>query len=86
MKMYKDVDYPDWPTKLAIEVDEEVLKVLTFIQLNCRCSRMVAIAEQVNQLAPILWGRHQNEEILPPAIGDEARDFRLRLDFLHSSD
>lgn len=52
-------------TKLALEVDEDTLKVIDFIQKNIQCNKMVAVTELLAKLAPILWGHFDREEVYP---------------------
>ncbi len=59
-------------TTLALEVDEDVLKVLKFMQRNMQTSKFVAVSEQVAHLAPLLWSRHSREEIHPVCIKQDA--------------
>ena len=52
-------------SKLAFEADENVIAVLNFMQSNMQLSKMVATAEQVAKIAPLLWGHHSREEVSP---------------------
>lgn len=58
--------------KPALSVDEDVLKVLNFMKTSheshIEASRLVAVAEQVALLAPLLWGHHERKEVCYPSL------------------
>lgn len=58
--------------KPALSIDEDVLKVLNFMntssESHIEASRLVAVAEQVALLAPLLWGHHERKEVCYPMI------------------
>jgi hypothetical protein len=49
----------------VLTIDPEVHAVVEFMQRNLQCSHMVAVAEAVAKLAPILWGRYAAEQVTP---------------------
>ncbi len=58
--------------KPALSIDEDVLKVLNFMgtssESHIDASRLVAVAEQVAKLAPLLWGHHERKEVCYPLL------------------
>lgn len=55
------------PTAERVEfsVDSDVIKVLRFMEENVTCDKLCAVAAQVSQMAPILWGHFDATEIRP---------------------
>jgi hypothetical protein len=58
---------------MELEIDEDVKRVLEFMQGSMSADRLVAVAAGVHALAPILWGSHIAVEITalrlsPPPI------------------
>ena len=47
----------------TIVIDEDVQKILEFMQRNLQCSRLVPVAEAISKVAPILWAQHEREDI-----------------------
>jgi hypothetical protein len=43
---------------MKLRIDEDVKRVLEFMQTSMSADRLVAIAAGVHALAPILWGRY----------------------------
>lgn len=46
-----------------LEIDADVKSVLEIMQQNMPANKLVAVAAQVNALAPMLWGDHQAEGV-----------------------
>lgn len=49
----------------SLEINQEVLDVLAYIERTVVASRFVSVSEAVAKIAPILWDRYQKEEISP---------------------
>ncbi len=47
----------------AIHVDSDVLLVAAFIQSSVAASRLVAVADGLAALAPLLWGSYKSEAV-----------------------
>jgi len=48
---------------VELQIDEDVKRVLEFMQDSMSADRLVAVAAGVHALAPILWGNYGNVEI-----------------------
>ena len=48
---------------MELEIDEDVKRVLEFMQGSMSADRLVAVAASVHALAPILWGHFGTEDI-----------------------
>lgn len=68
-------------TKLALEIDEDTLKVLEFMQKNVRTGKLCAVSELIAKMAPILWSHFDREEIYPVHIHIE----KIKIDDENSS-
>jgi hypothetical protein len=61
--------------RAAVQIDPDVLAVVEFMQERIAASRLVAVADGLAAVAPLLWSRHQPEvvEVLklafPPISG-----------------
>lgn len=64
--MPKDA-HPALPHKVSMQI--EVQDVIQFMQDNVCPYRLVSVARAVAGMAPILWGHHRQEEIIPLRIG-----------------
>jgi hypothetical protein len=58
---------------MELEIDEDVKRVLEFMQSSMSADRLVSVAAGVHALAPILWGGYGQVEIsvlllTPPPI------------------
>ena len=58
--------------------DQDVQSVVEFIQRSVPATRLVSVANAVAGIAPLLWGHHKAEEVLPlqlvcPPISDGGR-------------
>lgn len=49
----------------SIYVDTDVAKVLHFMLDNIQARKLVAVSEQVAQLAPLMWGHMERKELYP---------------------
>ncbi len=47
----------------ALEVDSDVLAVVAFLQTHVAASRLVAVADGLAAIAPLLWGKYQPESV-----------------------
>ena len=67
----------------SIVVDEDVLSVVEFMQGGIAASRLVAVAEGLAAMAPLLWGQYQREELralrlaVAAPISDDGQRTRL---------
>lgn len=60
---------------IIAKIDPEVLRVIDFMQYGApgqngggiACSRLVAVAEAIGALGPILWAHHPKESLLAGA-------------------
>lgn len=48
---------------MELRIDSDVKSVAEFMQRNVATSRLVAVAESIGRLAPILWGGYEKEGI-----------------------
>jgi hypothetical protein len=48
---------------MELEIDEDVKRVLEFMQGSMSADRLVAVAAGVHALAPILWGHFETERV-----------------------
>lgn len=49
---------------LKLVVDADVQVVAEFMQSNVAASRLVAIADGLAAIAPLIWGRYEPEKVL----------------------
>jgi len=49
--------------KCVFVLDEDVQGVLEFMQANIPASKLVAVAQAVSAMAPLLWGHHAPEPV-----------------------
>lgn len=69
-------------SNLSIEMDPDVKKVLEFMQQNISCSKLVGVANAIQNLATPIWGHFQKEEVIILALRHLPLDFddeRLQL-------
>lgn len=45
----------------GLVIDEHLYKVIRFMERNVPTSKLVYIADTINKLAPVLWGRYEKE-------------------------
>ena len=57
---------------MNITVDEDIKAVLEMMQRNIPASRLVAVANGVQKIAPILWGQYEIEEVKPLYLTHDA--------------
>lgn len=48
---------------MELVLDPDVQAVAEFMQQRMHANRLVAVANGIAGIAPLLWGRHQQEEI-----------------------
>ena len=48
---------------MDLEIDPDVKAVAEFMQANMTASHLVAVAQGVADLAPLLWGRYGKEDV-----------------------
>ena len=48
---------------MELKIDDDVKRVLEFMQGSMSADRLVAVAACVHALAPILWGQFEREDI-----------------------
>jgi len=48
---------------MRVKLDNDVLKVLEFIQMNVAAHKLIGVASSVNSLAPMLWGCYEAERV-----------------------
>ena len=53
---------------MNLTMDEDVQRVCEFMQTSMAASKLVAVAGSVAQLAPVLWGRYQGEDVTALAL------------------
>ena len=53
---------------MNFEVDPDIQAVAEFMQRSLPASRLVGVAAGMHALAPLLWGRHLAEEVIPVAL------------------
>jgi len=56
---------------VELKIDEDLKAVAEFMQKNIPASRLVGIANGLAGIAPILWGHHEREGILPLVLRSE---------------
>ena len=59
----KPIEGESLPHKISMQM--EVQDVIRFMQDNVCPYRIVSVARSVGMLAPILWGHHRQDEIVP---------------------
>jgi hypothetical protein len=50
---------------MQLTADKDVKAVLEFMQEKVPASKLVAVADQVSELARLLWGHYPADEITP---------------------
>jgi ABC-type uncharacterized transport system permease subunit len=53
---------------MELRIDEDVKRVLEFMQGSMSADRLVAVAAGVHALAPVVWGHYPVTEIVPLAL------------------
>lgn len=48
-----------------VVMDADLKKVCEFMQRNIAADRLVSVAENVEAMAPILWGRFERKPVMP---------------------
>ncbi len=56
--------------QMELHMDPDVKMVLEFMQTNIVCSKIVAVANSVKELATPLWGHHESEKVIPISLKD----------------
>lgn len=49
---------------MNIEMDGDVKRVAEYMQASVPAAKLVAVAQHLALLSPILWGRHQSEDLI----------------------
>jgi len=53
---------------MHITVDDDLRSVAAFMEANVPASKLTAIAEGLNAVAPLLWGHYAREGIIPASL------------------
>ena len=53
---------------MSLVIDDDVITAARLIQTHCPAAKLVAIAEALSALAPVLWGRYGHEDIAPATL------------------
>ena len=53
---------------MNLEIDEDVKAVIEMMVATIPASRLVSVANGVQKIAPILWGRFQGEDVYPLSL------------------
>lgn len=53
---------------MNLEIDDDVKSVLEMMIHNIPTNRLVAVADAVQKIAPILWGQYEAEVIQPISL------------------
>jgi len=49
--------------RMTLVMDGDVKRVIEFMESNVPYAKIVAVAEAIQKLAPIMWGQHEQEPI-----------------------
>ena len=48
---------------MQIKLDEDVMSVIGYMQTQVQARKLVGVARALRELAPLLWGHHEQESI-----------------------
>jgi chemotaxis response regulator CheB len=53
---------------MVLQIEPDVLSMVEFMQSNISASHLAATAEAVAALGPVIWGHHEQEEVIPARL------------------
>jgi hypothetical protein len=53
---------------MKIRINDDLQAAIEFMQSRIQASRLVGVAKGLADLAPVLWGHHPQEPILPMQV------------------
>ena len=57
--------------KMQLEVDDHLKSVMEFMQSNIPASKLIGVADNLPQMARLLWGRYPQEPVVGASLLSE---------------